>query len=65
MACRDFLKESSLFVTGVEVAPNFFASIKTQLRFQVDLVAAEPLVNDPINIDWEADGKLWVVDVHR
>jgi len=30
---------------------------------QVELVAAEPLVMDPINIDWGPDGKLWVVEM--
>ncbi len=37
----------------IEVAPEF----------QVELVAAEPLVQDPIAIEWAADGKLWVVEM--
>ena len=32
-------------------------------EFTVDLVAAEPLVVDPVAIDWGADGKLWVVEM--
>ncbi|HTD68099.1 MAG TPA: PVC-type heme-binding CxxCH protein, partial [Candidatus Limnocylindria bacterium] len=32
-------------------------------EFAVDLVAAEPLVVDPVAIDWGADGKLWVVEM--
>ena len=31
--------------------------------FQVQLVAAEPLVRDPVAIDWGPDGKLWVVEM--
>ncbi len=31
--------------------------------FKVELVAAEPLVNDPVAIDWGPDGKLWVVEM--
>ncbi len=31
--------------------------------FQVDLVAAEPLIMDPVAIAWGADGKLWVVEM--
>jgi putative membrane-bound dehydrogenase-like protein len=31
--------------------------------FKVELVASEPLVNDPIAFDWGADGKLWVVEM--
>ena len=31
--------------------------------FRVELVCAEPLVIDPIAIDWGADGRLWVVEM--
>ncbi len=31
--------------------------------FQVELVCAEPLVSDPIAIDWDAAGRLWVVEM--
>ena len=30
--------------------------------FRAELVAAEPLVQDPIAIDWDADGRMWVVE---
>jgi hypothetical protein len=29
----------------------------------VELVAAEPLVVDPVAFDWGADGRLWVVEM--
>src|SRR5262249_15618517 len=38
-------------------------SIKTRPGFQVELMAAEPLVQDPIAFAWGADGKLWVVEM--
>jgi putative membrane-bound dehydrogenase-like protein len=31
--------------------------------FEVELVAAEPLVVDPVAIDWGPDGKLWVAEM--
>ncbi|MGI9457584.1 MAG: DUF7133 domain-containing protein, partial [Aeoliella sp.] len=31
--------------------------------FTVELVAAEPLVRDPIAFDWGPDGRLWVVEM--
>lgn len=36
-----------------------------QLRpgFEVELVVAEPLVMDPIAMDWGPDGRLWVVEM--
>ena len=39
------------------------ASIQVPPGFKVELAAAEPLVQDPINIDWGPDGKLWVVEM--
>ena len=38
-------------------------SMRVTPEFAVDLVAAEPLVVDPVAIDWGADGKLWVVEM--
>ena len=38
-------------------------SMRVAPEFIVDLVAAEPLVVDPVAIDWGADGKLWVVEM--
>lgn len=31
--------------------------------FRVELVAGEPLVQDPVAIDWDASGRLWVVEM--
>jgi putative membrane-bound dehydrogenase-like protein len=31
--------------------------------FRIELVAAEPLVQDPVAITWDADGRLWVVEM--
>jgi putative membrane-bound dehydrogenase-like protein len=38
-------------------------SIRTHPGFQVELVAAEPLVQSPIAFAWGPDGKLWVVEM--
>jgi len=38
-------------------------SMQVRAGFQVELMAAEPLVMDPINMEWGADGKLWVVEM--
>src|SRR5437763_16155762 len=39
------------------------AAIQTKPGFKVELVATEPLIVDPVAIDWGADGKLWVVEM--
>ncbi len=38
-------------------------SIHVRPGFKVELVATEPLVEDPVAFDWSADGKLWVVEM--
>ena len=38
-------------------------SIRVRPGFRVELVACEPLVEDPIAFDWGADGRLWVVEM--
>lgn len=37
--------------------------LRPRSGFQVELVCAEPLVADPIAIAWDADGRLWVVEM--
>jgi putative membrane-bound dehydrogenase-like protein len=39
------------------------AAIKVPPSFRVELVAAEPLVMDPIDIAWGPDGRIWVVEM--
>lgn len=39
------------------------ASIKVADGFEVELVAAEPLVKDPVDVAWSADGRMWVVEM--
>jgi putative membrane-bound dehydrogenase-like protein len=39
------------------------SSILPRPGFKVELVAAEPLVADPIDIAWGPDGKAWVVEM--
>ncbi|TDU81115.1 putative membrane-bound dehydrogenase-like protein [Prosthecobacter fusiformis] len=31
-------------------------------EFELSLVAAEPLINKPMNLDWDEKGRLWVVE---
>ena len=38
-------------------------TIKVRDGYTVELVAAEPMVRDPVAIDWGADGRLWVVEM--
>ena len=31
--------------------------------YHLELVASEPMIQDPVVIDWDADGRLWVVEM--
>ena len=31
--------------------------------YHLELVASEPMVQDPVVIDWDADGRMWVVEM--
>ncbi len=53
--------------TGLDSAPlgpeQGLRSIRVRDGFHVERVAAEPLVHDPVAIDWGADGRLWVAEM--
>ncbi|MDA1045864.1 MAG: HEAT repeat domain-containing protein [Verrucomicrobia bacterium] len=42
---------------------NGLKAIHLPKGYKVQLVAAEPLVKDPVAIDWGPDGKLWVAEM--
>ena len=37
-------------------------ALEVHPEFNLSLVAAEPLINKPMNIDWDRKGRLWVVE---
>src|SRR5690349_623335 len=39
------------------------ATFQTKSDLRIELVAAEPLVQSPVAIDWDAKGRLWVVEM--
>jgi putative membrane-bound dehydrogenase-like protein len=39
------------------------ATLQVPTNFVVELVAAEPVVQDPVFIDWGEDGRMWVVEM--
>lgn len=39
-------------------------SLRTKPDVVAELVAAEPMVADPVAIDWDAQGRLWVCEMH-
>ena len=39
------------------------AAIRVPADLEVELVAAEPAVMDPVDIAWGPDGRIWVVEM--
>lgn len=48
---------------GPKLPAESLQCLKARPGFKVELMAAEPLVMDPIAFAWGADGKLWVVEM--
>jgi mono/diheme cytochrome c family protein/glucose/arabinose dehydrogenase len=38
-------------------------TIRLQPGYRLELVASEPMIQDPVVIDWDADGRLWAVEM--
>lgn len=49
--------------SGALSPTDSLARIHVPPGFKVELVAAEPLTMDPVAIDWDARGRLWVVEM--
>jgi putative membrane-bound dehydrogenase-like protein len=39
-------------------------AIRTKAELTVELVASEPLIESPVAIDWDAQGRLWVCEMY-
>ena len=50
--------ETSPPLSPAEEAKNFIMPP----GYHVELVASEPIIQDPIAIDWDADGRMWVIE---
>ncbi|MCR9293758.1 MAG: neutral/alkaline non-lysosomal ceramidase N-terminal domain-containing protein [bacterium] len=49
--------------SGPLTAEEALASIQVPEEFQVELVASDPLIRDPINLAFGLDGSVWVVEM--
>jgi putative membrane-bound dehydrogenase-like protein len=60
---RSFAELTKTASPGPKSPEASLACLQVRPGFAVELVAAEPLVMDPVNFDWGPDGKLWVVEM--
>lgn len=65
-AARELLPKEFESHVRADVPPRppagSLAAIKTHENLVVELMAAEPFVADPVAIDWDARGRMWVVE---
>ena len=56
-------REITIEITAPLTPDDALKSINVKPGFKIELVAAEPLVVDPVAFDWGPDGRLWVVEM--
>jgi glucose/arabinose dehydrogenase/mono/diheme cytochrome c family protein len=59
----DLLKKLNIPPSPVLSPKDAIAAFKVAPGFRVELVAAEPLVQDPVAAAFDADGRLWVAEM--
>lgn len=59
----DFWKDLPVPPAPILSPPEAIASFRLPPGFRIETVAAEPLVEDPVTIAWDAAGRLWVVEM--
>ncbi len=61
---RRRLKDLIAFDMAAPKSPEeALATMRLSAGLRIDLVAAEPVVTDPISFDWGPDGRFWVVEM--
>ncbi len=59
----DELGENLRYVEGGVPHPEKLTDyLNVHPEFEISLVASEPLINNPMNIDWDEKGRLWVAE---
>ncbi|MCA1964798.1 MAG: c-type cytochrome, partial [Prosthecobacter sp.] len=59
----DELGDALRYVEGGAPRPQDLPKhLEVHPEFNLSLVASEPLINNPMNIDWDEKGRLWVVE---
>ncbi len=59
----DELGDNLRYVEGGPTRPEkAAATLEVHPEFNISLVAAEPLINKVMNVDWDEKGRLWVVE---
>ena len=62
-AYKEVAPPATLVVPEARSPAASLAAIKVSAGFEVELVAAEPMVRDPINFSFGPDGRMWVVEM--
>ena len=60
---RSFKSIIALDVPAMKTPRESLEALKPRPGFTAELVAAEPMIESPVNFDWDAQGRLWVVEM--
>src|SRR4030095_4583971 len=51
-------------IASVPLAPaDALKAFRLQPGYHIELVASEPLIQEPVALDWDTDGRLWAVEM--
>ena len=60
---REHFRAAELEESAALSPSESMAQVHVRDGYELELVAAEPLVMDPVAIDWGSDGRLWVAEM--
>ena len=63
-ACNDKTEKNKTPSTGGLSSRQALSTFKLPEGFKIELVAAEPLISDPVAMDVDENGNIYVVELH-
>ena len=63
-ACKDKTETKKPRTTGGLSSGQALATFKLPEGFKIELVASEPMISDPVAMDVDENGNMYVVELH-
>src|SRR5436190_13571037 len=63
-ACNDKTEKNKTALTGGLSSTQALSTFKLPEGFKIELVASEPMISDPVAMDVDENGNIYVVELH-
>ena len=63
-ACNDKTEKNKTALTGGLSSVQALSTFKLPEGFKIELMAAEPMISDPVAMDVDENGNIYVVELH-